>query len=103
MSSLSSASVITLVKGGSEIGQTTQLIMSKYSKASKFSFSETLNLPICPLQFAALAFITHCRPSSRVWSMVHYHGQEQILRVSEVHVVLNDWVNNLLVLRAEVS
>ena len=35
--------------------------------------------------------------------MVRYHGQEQILRVSEVRVAVNDWVNDLLVLRADVS
>lgn len=35
--------------------------------------------------------------------MVRHHGQEQILRVSEVRVAVNDWVNDLLVLRAEVS
>jgi len=40
---------------------------------------------------------------SYVWSMVRHHGQEQILRVSEVRVAVNDWVNDLLVLRAEVS
>ena len=36
-------------------------------------------------------------------AMVRHHGQEQILRVSEVRVAVNDWVNDLLVLRAEVS
>ena len=35
--------------------------------------------------------------------MVLHHGQEQILRASEVRVAVNDWVNNRLVLRAEVS
>ena len=33
--------------------------------------------------------------------MVRHHGQEQILRVSEVRVAVNDGVNDLLVLRAE--
>ena len=40
---------------------------------------------------------------SYVWSMVRNHGQEQILRVSEVLVSLNDGINYLLVLVAEVS
>src|SRR6218665_3434100 len=41
---------------------------------------------------------------SYVLSMVHHHGQEQIIRVSEVRVAVNDWVNDPLVLRAaEVS
>ena len=37
--------------------------------------------------------------------MLHHHGQEQILGVSKVglRVAVNDWVNDLLVLRAEVS
>ena len=38
-----------------------------------------------------------------VWSMVRHHGQEQILRVRGVHVAVNDLVNDILVLRAEVS
>ena len=59
MSYLNSASVIALVTGGSEIWQTAQLIMSKYYTVAKFSFSGTLNLHICPLRFAALAFVTH--------------------------------------------
>src|SRR6218665_2430077 len=41
---------------------------------------------------------------SYVLSMVRHHGQEQIIRVSEVRVAVNDWVNDPLVLRAaEVS
>ena len=40
---------------------------------------------------------------SYVWSMVRNHGQEQILRVSEVLVSLNDGINYLLVLGAKVS
>src|SRR6218665_2198969 len=40
---------------------------------------------------------------SYVWSMVRHHGQEQILRVSKVRVAVNDWVNDPLVLRVEVS
>src|SRR6218665_743026 len=44
MRSLSSAPVITLSMEGSEIGQTAQSIMSKYSTASKLSFAGTLNL-----------------------------------------------------------
>ena len=40
---------------------------------------------------------------SYVWSMVRNHGQELILRVSEVLVSLNDGINYLLVLGAEVS
>src|SRR6218665_2362993 len=40
---------------------------------------------------------------SYVLSMVRHHGQEQILLVSEVRVAVNDWVNDPLVLRAEVS
>ena len=35
--------------------------------------------------------------------MVRHHDQEQILRVSEVLVAVNDFVNDLLVLGAEVS
>jgi len=40
---------------------------------------------------------------SNVLSMVRHHGQEQILRVSDVRVAVKDWVNDPLVLRAEVS
>ena len=40
---------------------------------------------------------------SYVWSLVRNHGQEQFLRVSEVLVSLNDGINYLLVLGAEVS
>lgn len=40
---------------------------------------------------------------SCVWSMVCHHGQEHILRMSEVRVAVNDGVNDLLMLRAEVS
>ena len=66
MRSLSSVSVIVLITGGSEIGQTAQSIMLKYSTALKFSFAGTLNLRICPLGSAALASITRRRPSSRM-------------------------------------
>lgn len=52
---------------------------------------------------AALAFITCRRPSSRMWSMVRHHGQEQILWVSKVRVTVNDGINDLFEFRAEVS
>ena len=89
---------MALVTGGSEIGQSARSIMSKYSTASKFGFLEPLHLSIevCSsgLYHSTLSY---------VWSMVRNHGQEQILCVSEVLVSLNDGINYLLVLGAEVS
>ena len=84
MRSLSSASVIALITGGSEIGPTAQSIMLKYSTASKFGIAGNVSLWICPLLSAALAFLTRRRPSSRMWSMHPNQGQEQIIHVSEV-------------------
>ena len=70
---LSSASVMALVTGGSEIGQSARSIMSKYSTASKFGFAGTLNLCTCLLRSVALAFIIQRNPSSHIsgrWSVI---------------------------------
>ena len=109
MISLSSASNMVLITGGSEIGRVPSggLCRSKPCTASKFGFAGTLNLRICPLGFAALAFITRRNPSSRMcgrWSVIMTTDQEQqILRRSEVLVSVNDEINNFLILSAEAS
>src|SRR6218665_2925290 len=99
--SLSSASVIALSTRGSEIGQTVQSTMSKYSTASKLGFAGTLTLRLfhCDVQLW---------PSSPVAGpalecVVDGPSSWQILRVSDVRVAVKDWVNDPLVLRAEVS
>ena len=71
--SLSSASVVALVTGGSKVGQSARSIMSKYSTASKFGFAGTLNLCTCLLRSVALVFIIRRNLSSHMcgrWSVI---------------------------------
>src|SRR6218665_1389586 len=104
--SLSSASGIALSPGGSEIGQTAQSIMSKYSTALKLhEFCGNLEPPYLSNVMCSSGLHHPSQAQlSYVWSMVRDHAWPKAdSPVSEIRVAVNDWVNDLLVPRAEVS